>query len=113
MGLGGVPASVSVVAPPARIDCPAIDVGKKQRRQPMNQYRLGIVPLERSQSSGRAGKIESCEERYERKSQKGFWADTRTNSRLPSKNWSPLCPGNQKLRASGDTWTECHMEILR
>jgi hypothetical protein len=58
---GGVPASTRAVAPPARIDWPAIELGKNCRNLRMNQLRVGIVPLERSHSSGHARKSPSRE----------------------------------------------------
>jgi len=44
MMLGGTPASAREVAPPARMDWPAISDGKKQRNLLMNQECVGMVP---------------------------------------------------------------------
>ena len=40
-----MPISASDVAPPARIDWPAMEEGKKSCSRPMNHARVGIVPL--------------------------------------------------------------------
>jgi len=63
MSNSGVPFSAKKVAPPARIDCPAISLLKKSRSRLMKKDRVGTVPSTLNQRAEWKGMMESQDER--------------------------------------------------
>ena len=62
MYAGGTPCSAREVAPPARMDWPAMSLSKKVRSRLMKKSLVGTVPFEVNHKGDDKGKNESREE---------------------------------------------------